>query len=512
MEVKLNRETIDSFKNILDTSVTYEETMEMIVPDALPDIYKIVDSEGTILIRSKEADTGKASVSGIVSVSVLYCPESESGIRKLDVPIPFNAFIDCPEINTASRLVVSASIAKIDSRMLNPRKILVRVDILIRFKGFQNSQTEVCTSLMGETNGIETLSETANVSTVNAIKEKSFVLTDSFTLPSSNPPIEEILKSRVNYTCDDIKAVGNKLIFKGTAFIGLTYRSDKDGDVYTAELTASFSQIMEMESASEGTRYEMQLFPTGIYFEPDTTAGSDRRNITVEMHLVAQAIAINKRELNYISDLYSTAYEIKYETEAPAFNDFCTPTTIRETIRDMLKTSDDVSRIIDIHYHCGKVMSNISNDTLQMTVPITVYIMYKTDNGKINGISGSFEASAETAADSNSKYSIHAVVLPESLATADESGIMVRIAVEFCVYCVMPRNLFCIKSISCDENTMMDFSINPSVVLKRLYGGESLWLLAKTYNSTTKLISEANLLENETELYAGRILIIPKKR
>ena len=47
MELELDRTQLSGYETMLDTTVCQEETMEMIVPDACPDILRICDTEGT---------------------------------------------------------------------------------------------------------------------------------------------------------------------------------------------------------------------------------------------------------------------------------------------------------------------------------------------------------------------------------------------------------------------------------------------------------------------------------
>ena len=55
MELELERTQLNGFENVLDTMVYHEETLEMIVPDACPDILRIVDTEGNVCLKGKEA-------------------------------------------------------------------------------------------------------------------------------------------------------------------------------------------------------------------------------------------------------------------------------------------------------------------------------------------------------------------------------------------------------------------------------------------------------------------------
>ena len=55
MELELNRTHLAGYNTVLDTTVFQEETLETIVPDACPDILRLVDTEVKIILKSKEA-------------------------------------------------------------------------------------------------------------------------------------------------------------------------------------------------------------------------------------------------------------------------------------------------------------------------------------------------------------------------------------------------------------------------------------------------------------------------
>lgn len=60
MELELNRTALPYHDLIFHTQVTREETMEMIVPDAYPDISKLLDTSGICCLNTREASGGDA--------------------------------------------------------------------------------------------------------------------------------------------------------------------------------------------------------------------------------------------------------------------------------------------------------------------------------------------------------------------------------------------------------------------------------------------------------------------
>ena len=76
MELELRRDVINCFELVLDTTVCQEETQEAIVPDACPDILRILDSRAQACLTGKQLRDGAVTVTGLVRACVLYLPEA----------------------------------------------------------------------------------------------------------------------------------------------------------------------------------------------------------------------------------------------------------------------------------------------------------------------------------------------------------------------------------------------------------------------------------------------------
>src|SRR5699024_10516723 len=93
-----------------------------------------------------------------------------------------------------------------------------------------------------------------------------------------------------------------------------------------------------------------------------------------------------------------------------------------------------------------------------------------------------------------------------------DRGIEVRFPVDFAVEAISRRKVPAVISAKLDDEKPKDLSGQPSVVLRYLDGGESLWDLAKRYSTTGADILAANELETEADVPVDRLLLIPRKR
>ena len=98
MELELDRTQRSGYEAVLDTTVCREETLESIVPDACPDILRICDTEGVVCLRDKVLQDGRVELSGSVRAALLYLPDGEEGIRRMEVELPFSCTLEHPAL------------------------------------------------------------------------------------------------------------------------------------------------------------------------------------------------------------------------------------------------------------------------------------------------------------------------------------------------------------------------------------------------------------------------------
>lgn len=512
MEAKLKTDQINYLKKISDVVFTHEETAEIIVPDAMPDIIEVVDAEGTVILRSKEAESGRLTFSGMVSATVIYQPEDGSALCRLELSIPFSATQDVPEVTAESQLCAALRIGSLDARMINSRKALVRADVVVESAAYAPAEIVWADKIEDDDGaGIELLRKQIELNLVTQVREKSFVLADEFAVPSGRPPIEEILKTSIDVMCDDVKAVGNKLIFKGNATIRLLYTGGSQEPI-TLEFSAPFSQIMEMEGEMESVSADIRLMLTNCYVENGSSVAAENAAIAVEMHMVAQAICREMQEILYISDVYSTRFDLTEEREPLMAESEESPFMVAGECRESAEVSDPVQRVLDINFKTGKAYWTEENGAMSLRVSVGASALFMSDAGKVSGVSRKFEVSAMSEMEPGVDYQITAHVQSDAQAIPAGNGVEFRIPVHFHVRPCRKFRTDAVSGVRWDEEQERDLSTLPSIVVHHVESGENLWMMAKKYCSTEELIQAANNLEPGASPERGQLFIIPKKR
>ena len=155
MELESKTTHLNCYDTLLETTQFQEETQESIVPDACPDILRIVDTEAAVCLKSKEAQEGRLEVSGTARCAILYLPDGAQELRRMTVAIPFSCAMDVPGLNRSCRIAAFPRAQGADARMLNPRKVLVRVDLAVEIQAFAPQTASFCSGVeCGEEVGI----------------------------------------------------------------------------------------------------------------------------------------------------------------------------------------------------------------------------------------------------------------------------------------------------------------------------------------------------------------------
>lgn len=505
MEVKLQKESIGFFRKLVDTCFNHEETMELIVPDTLPDVMNIVDTDGTVLLRSKEADIGKITVSGVVRTHIIFTPEGSRGLRNLTVQIPFSASVNDNELTPSSKLFVKAELASIDTRVINSRKLIARADVMLSISAYTEDEIQISTGIADDTE-IEVLETNAEINPIVEVKEKVFSFTDELGFSSSKPPIGSILRSSVRLAAEDLKTVGSKLIVKGNAYISVIYTSGTDGEIIPNDFTVPFSQIIELNEESDNLAFNVGLMPTGVYIQ-EANEGAGTHGISVEIAAVSQLVVWKKMNIKYMSDAYSTACETNCTKAENLINSLMSENTIRDNIRGTINTPNQVRNVVGARIFPGRVR----HDENGFKVGINASALYLTDEGKIMQASDRFEIPFGSEMPDGTETSAE-LVINEAFISPAAGGVELRIPVELKVREYSNIKIEPLDDIELDEENQKDYAGMPSVVLCRVGANDTMWSLAKRYNSTRDLIKKANAKDEVDDILPNELLIIAKKR
>lgn len=506
MELELKKECLDTYEPQEPQTLTQEETAETIVPDYCPDIARIISAEGAVFLHGRAEPAG---LSGTVRVTVLYTPENESGVRTVEFALPFT--MQAEGLAECAHVAAETEIELLESRMLNPRKIFTRCKLVTHLTGYRKVCLTISSDVAEAADAhVEKRCCGERVSLLRQVAEKDLTFSETMSLSMGREGAAELLHVRTGGTVTETKVVGNKLIFKGVFLVSALYRTT-GGQLASASAELPFSQIMEIDSAEENAQVTMGLQITGADVQID--GGDDEgRQLAVTIYFHAMALLREEREVTLLADLYSTAYELRYEPRQLNLCGMHDTFTRRQTVREVLEIGVAAESILSLCAVCGAVTVSREGGTAQLRAAVTVRALYLDEGGACLSAERSLDVCCPMELPRDCAVTARAVCGEEVQGTLGDRGIEVRFPVDFQVEVCGHCRRICVDSAALDEEKPKDLSGAPSLILRYFGKQESVWEVAKRYNTTIGDILAANQLEREADIPCERLLLIPKKR
>lgn len=503
LEMELQQQTLAGHRPVFDSLLTQEETLESIVPDSFPDIARIVSAAGKLFIKDMEAGEGLLKVSGSACVTVLYMPEGGEQPKALDVTIPFQCARDCPQIHESCAVHSAAFIPTADARSLNPRKLLIRVDVVIHVTAFdRESHGVTCDVACSPEHALEKQFSNCGDFMIAEVLEKPFLFSDVLRQPASKPAMEELLYYRGELGTVDAKVIGKKLVCKGEILLCALYRSGSS--ILPARFELPFSQIADLAAGVENSEPEVSIALRGV----DCRLQEGELEVTVEALL--QAALWAQTSVTLMSDLYCTSCPLDVERTTCTLCSSAERGARRETARQFCESGIPVKQVLDCSIAVTSIASQPVEGGISCAAEVNATVLYLSEDDALCSVSYPISADCQVVCPSDADCRCRCRPMGEATAVPVTGGLEVRFELEFEWTVTREKKLPCVSAVRRGA-APTDSGPRPSVIIRVVGDGESLWDVAKACGSTIKDICGANSLTGE-DVEKGTLLLIPTKR
>ena len=112
---------------------------DIIVNDVKPDVLNVITTNGVVNVYRKEVMEGKVRIDGAINTYVIYMADNEqSGIRSLNTTLDFTQVIDMENAKENMETQVNVSINNFDTKIINGRKLNIKVNLEISTSIYSN--------------------------------------------------------------------------------------------------------------------------------------------------------------------------------------------------------------------------------------------------------------------------------------------------------------------------------------------------------------------------------------
>ena len=136
MELAFEQKQRSCLKRTAHLSLAQEQTQELIIPDSMPDASRTLICCAEPEVQSKTNREGSLLVTGTLRTGCLYADEA-GGLQLLTSELPFTVKLECAELREDTQTLVRCCVRSADSRLINSRKVLLRVSVLVQADGYE---------------------------------------------------------------------------------------------------------------------------------------------------------------------------------------------------------------------------------------------------------------------------------------------------------------------------------------------------------------------------------------
>lgn len=497
MELQFNKTDFPCLRQAAWETQTQEQTQEIRLPEAMPDIGRVLGAWGQVLIRGKQWLTGGMSVSGGVMAWVLYAPEDGSEPRCMEGWIPFQMTWDFPDTERDGAMRVTCLLKSMDARSVSARKLMVRACVSVLGEAWEPSRVELYTP--GELpEDVQVLRGSYPVKVPREAGEKTFLLDEELTVPASAPAMEKLLRYELRPELIDQKVMSEKVVFRGSANLHILYLAE-DGRLSSWDFEIPFSQYTELEREyDQDAAARVALALTSLELEKDE---DDR--LRLKAGLVGQYIVYERPLIEVVEDAYSPSRQV-----TPNVQPLQMPVILderQETLRAEQTIPAEGSQVADVAFFTEHPKPRRTENGVIMEISGTFQLLYWDGSGDVQSGTARWEGECElpTGADSRVEAAAFLTGQPQAGIAGGSAELRGEVLVE--ALTTTAQGIPMVTALELGERIEPDPD-RPSLILRR--AGESrLWDVAKDCGSTVEAIRQANHLQEEPS--PEQILLIP---
>lgn len=500
MELVFQEQKQEFLCRILCETVVQEQTADVVIPDSIPDADRVVDAYGTLLLRSEECGADSAQITGSVQVGAMVAEEGGTPYC-VQTEIPFSVRRDFPQQEQDCYLQCRCTLKAVDARLLNSRKVLIRAGISCTVWVYSpRIRTQYDISEPAQT--LQLLRRKVPMKLPMGLAERSFAVNEELELPEGKNPIGRMFKCLYRPKITEQRMVGSKAVFKGELFVHALYE-DSEQKLCTWQWTVPFSQYADMERELDEGDLQTFLTLTSAQTEPDSQFES--RRLLLSAGLLAQCMTVGIQEVSLIEDAYCTDAELTPQWEETEMNGLLDRQTFRETAD--IEAETEAENIVDAWLYPDEPEKLRNGMQMELSVPMNCNLLYYDSKGELQGKTLRPTAKLTTELAENAECEIAALTEGELYCSANRRQMTLRVPLDITVDSIAQQKFkaVCGGQIEPYEKKT---GRQPSVILRRTDGEDSVWEIAKQFHTPVDEILSANALAEQT-VPGNTLLLIP---
>lgn len=494
MELTFQEQSIRYLAEKRYEDLRQEQTGEISIPETLPELGRVVDCFGTVLVQDRTVDSGSVTVTGGIQAGVLYVPAGEEGLERAELFLPFTVTKKLPTPE-GSILYYWGWLRSIEARFVNSRKLLVRASLGSELSLLSPAELQL-PRLSQRPRGLCLRRESYRMRLPLCAAERELQMADEVLMPEELPGAERLYKALCAVELEEQRVLGDKGVFQGKLRLRVLYGTE-EGSLRVWTGAVPFSQYVELDrDPGEGASLSIQ--PLLRHLEIDTDGQPDSHRLLMNVSFVAQCTVWGELPVELTQDAYYLEGSFRPQWQAVELNP-CLDLLERE-VSGSFALPEQAQRVLDWSFFQDPTAPAPGAE--RTGAGLGLNLLYYDAEGALRSKLLRQELELERRAEPGTLWHWRLEPQGEPRQQGQQLLLPLRIRERYCQASAL-RNL-CGGTLEPGPREE-----GPSLVVQR--GSGALWDLARENGSTVEALRAANGLETDS-LTEERLLLIPRGR
>lgn len=517
MAIEILRDLLKVDQVVGEELSQYMAEGDILVPEDKPGIAKVLDISGRVYITGQEVVQGKVMVEGVIRFNVLYIAKGDNQpITSVESEINFTHYIEVADVTAKMTAQIKVEIEHVDFEELNDRKLNVKAALNMQCQVRQILQLEAAHGFVGD-EGIQMLKERVRTTSSGGSGSGQTILRDDIELSDDMPSIQEVLRKSALVRVLERKVADNRIIAHGEIDLKFLYLcGEEDEPIQSFEQEIPFSHFVEIPGAYQGMDSIVDVLIQDLDVIVREDINGERRIMGVEMILSMNGQVFETEDKEIVLDAFSPGKKLELEKRKIRLTRMTGENQSQAVIKESVSLPDNipsVSRILYMESNPILTDYSIQEGKVVMEGILATNIIYQSEDAgtlignfkedipfihtmEMEGVTNAMECESELMV----QHMTHTIMAP------NEVELKIVLSARMTAFDSIEKEVL----LNVEEVEGSDI-LSSGIFIYFVQPGDSLWAVAKRYNTTIANILKYNEVENQDELEPGTKIIVYKK-
>ena len=380
--MELRKESVQMLrvKSRATSQVTFDTDYN--VPDAKPDIGRMIQNKGDISLDEVRLSDGRAFIKGNLNADLLYVGEQEGKVYSLSAKLPFNETLNLEGIVSGDKMCLKWEIEDLSIHIIHSRKLSIKA--IVTFYAVVDEMAGIQLPVAISEENISVKKKRVRLMSLMVHKKDTLRVKDEITLASNKPNISELLWHTIEVRGLDLRPEENMIKARGELFVFVLYVGDDEGNpLQWLEYSLPFNGEVECTGCTEEMipNIEVSIMHQGIEVKPDSDG--EERTLVADVVLELDMKLYREEEHDLILDVYTPLKECITQGQPEMLESLLVRNFSKCRVTDRVEVKETQGKILQICHSQGRVKvdrTQIVENGIQVDGIVHMKVLYIIGN------------------------------------------------------------------------------------------------------------------------------------